>query len=140
MKDFKLDQHPKIGTGLKAPDNYFDNLSSTITARIHEGEMSETKVISLFKRKVMWIPAAAAVLILALMIPFYNSVNTTTNTLDSTTIENYINYGSDISQYELVNLLDDEDIESIDKNIKLDDTMIEEILTTNSNFESYITE
>jgi len=137
MKDFKLENHPKIGNGFKEPENYFNNLSETITARIKEDE-NKPRVISLFKRRKLWIPAVAAILVIALMIPVYNNLTKTAYEPDAASIENYINYGSDISQYELVNLLDSEDIENIDKDIQLDDTTIEDILTTNSNFETYI--
>lgn len=140
MKDFKLENHPKIESGFKAPDNYFDSLSDTITARINEGDTDERKVISLFRKAMLWLPAAAAVLIVVLMLPVYNSLTQTANEPDTKSIENYINYGSDISQYELVNLLDNQDIEDIDKNIQLDDATIEDVLTTNSNFENYITD
>lgn len=138
MKDFKLENHPAIKSGFREPENYFDNLSDTITARINSGDAKEPKVISLFKRKKLWIPAAAAILIIALSLPIYNNLTRAAYEPDATSIENYINYGSDISQYELVNLLDTQDIENIDKDIQLDDNTIEDILTTNSNFETYI--
>ena len=38
MKTFKLDNEPKIATGFKVPDSYFDDFQSKIDQRLHENE------------------------------------------------------------------------------------------------------
>ena len=48
MKDFKLDNHPKINSGFKTPDHYFDDFSEKILHRLEE---KESKVISIFYRR-----------------------------------------------------------------------------------------
>ena len=55
-------------------------------------------------------------------------------------MENYLAYQSNISQYDLINLLDSEDIQSLDIDLALEDNTIEDILTNNNNFENYIYE
>ncbi len=135
MKDFKLDDHPKINSGFTTPEDYFDHLSDQIVKRLPS---HEPKVISLFRRRKLWISTAAAVLVLALCVPIYKTMNPINEEIDLASMEHYISYQSNISQYDLVNLLDDKDVESIDLDIEIEDNTIEEILTTNSNFENYI--
>lgn len=135
MKDFKLDDHPKIDSGFTTPEHYFDNLSDQIMKRL---PAQEPKVMLLFRRRKLWITTAAAVLVIALCVPIYNNLNPINEEIDLASMEHYISYQSNISQYDLVNLLDDKDVESIDLDIEVEDNTIEEILTTNSNFENYI--
>lgn len=135
MKDFKLDENPKIPSGFKTPDGYFDSLPEKVMMRLQEQET--VKVIPIFARRKTWIAAAAALLILALSIPFlWNEPKTTT--LDDAAIENYISYQANISQYDLVNLLDDSDIDQMESDLPIEDETIEDILISNTNFENYI--
>ncbi|MGK4568655.1 hypothetical protein [Flavobacterium sp. 3HN19-14] len=136
MKDFKLDDHPKIKSGFTAPEGYFDDFNDKIMSQL---PASEPKVISIFARRKNWITAAAAVLVLGLMLPVYNHYQKNTELLDSVSLENYLSEESDISQYDLVNLLDKQDIENIDINLPVDDKTIEDVLT-NENLENYITD
>ncbi len=131
MNDFKLDNHPKIKSGFTVPDNYFENFKLKMNPK------PEPKVIPIFARKKVWIPAVAAVLILALMLPIYN-YRASLQQPDANSIENYLTYNSGISQYELVALLEQEDIDKIDIDFQLEDKAIEDILTINNNFENYI--
>jgi hypothetical protein len=135
MKDFKLEEHPKIESGFITPEHYFE----TVTAKINEQLLHQKpKVIPLFNRKKTWITVAAAVLIMALFVPIYNTIKPQETIIDSASIENYLTYQSNISQFDLVNLLDDSDVEAIDLDILVEDNTIEEILSTNSNFENYL--
>lgn len=135
MKDFKLEEHPKIGSGFITPEHYFE----TVTAKINEQLLHQKpKVIPLFNRKKTWITVAAAVLIMALFVPIYNTIKPQETIIDSASIENYLTYQSNISQFDLVNLLDDIDVQAIDLDILVEDNTIEEILSTNSNFENYL--
>ncbi|WP_418263774.1 hypothetical protein [Flavobacterium faecale] len=108
MKEFKLDTNPKISTGFKTPEHYFDTLSERILQQIPE---KESKVISIFKNKKHIILMVAAVFVIALLIP--TLYNTKATELDDTTIENYLSYQSNVTQYEIINLLDDEDIDDL---------------------------
>ena len=137
MKRFTLDNHPKIQSGLQAPDGYFDTLS----ARILDNLPAHTpRVIPFYRKKMTWIASAAAVLVLALMIPFLTRNTISSDTIDATSIENYLSYQSNLSQYDLIDLLDDKDVKNIDIDLALDDKAVEEYLAQNNNVELYLNE
>lgn len=137
MKTFKLENEPKIQTGFKIPENYFDDLSIKIMEQL---PASEPKVISIFKKRKSLILMAAAILILALMIPILNNLSTTKKELDSTTLENYITYQSNVNQYDLISVMETEDITNMNTSIVLEDQAVEDVLSTNSNLENLILE
>jgi hypothetical protein len=137
MNDFRLDSEPKIKSGFQTPEYYFETFSVKVMQQIPE---QEPKVISIFQSRKNWILVAAAVLILALFVPVYNSLSTKTTELDEVTLENYIADQSNINQYDLVSLLEAEDIEKMNVESNLEDETIEDILSTNRNLENFITE
>jgi len=52
MKTFKLDSEPKIDSGFKTPDNYFDNFSANLIQKLQNEPITEkTKVISIFRKR-----------------------------------------------------------------------------------------
>ncbi len=135
MKTFKLENEPKIEAGFKIPENYFDTFSARVMQQLPE---KEPKTISLFSRKKTWFYAAAAVLVLALSIPVYNSFYSKTTEIDETTLENYISYHSTVSDTDLVNLLDEKDIQKINIDLNIEDKAIENELSTDNNLEQYL--
>ena len=135
MNEFKLENEPKIKSGFKAPENYFVDFSAKVIQRLPE---NEPKVISIFSRKKTWIYAVAAILIVAVSIPIYTTIVTQQNDLDKTTIENYLTSQNAISDDELTNLLDEDDIQKMKLNFNIEDKAIEDLLSTNSNLEEYI--
>lgn len=137
MKTFKLENEPKIETGFKTPDHYFENFSAKIMEQL---TVSEPKVISIFEKRKKLIMMVAAILLLALMIPILNSGNANSKELDSATIENYITYESNMNQYDLINVLETEDINKISTSLVLEDEAIEDLLYTNSNLENLLSE
>ena len=108
MKDFKLDNEPKINSGFTIPDSYFDSFSEKVLAQLPK---EESKVISFFSTKKKWYFAAAAILILTLSIPIYNNLLTKQDEIDSVTLENYIAYQSTITEDEIIDLLQQEDLD-----------------------------
>ena len=48
MKESKLENEPKIESGFKTPDHYFENFSSKIILQLPQ---EEPKVISIFQKK-----------------------------------------------------------------------------------------
>jgi uncharacterized protein YpuA (DUF1002 family) len=82
--------------------------------------------------------AAAAVLIIALTIPMYFTSSTHSSEIDDATIENYITYQSNISDTDLVNLLDKEDLDQMSSDMNIEDITIEDELLGNKNLEQYI--
>ena len=135
MNEFKLENEPKIKSGFKAPENYFVDFSAKVIQRLPE---NEPKVISIFSRKKTWIYAVAAILIVAVSIPIYTTIVTQQNDLDKTTIENYLTSQNAISDDDLTNLLDEDDIQKMKLNFNIEDKAIEDLLSTHYNLEEYI--
>lgn len=137
MKTFKLENEPKIETGFKTPDHYFENFSIKMMEQLPK---NEPKVISIFQKRKTLIMMAAAILVLALMIPILSPSSTNTKELDAMALENYITYQSNVNQYDLISVLETEDINNIKTGIVLGDDAIEDHLSTNSNLENLILE
>ncbi|MRX38084.1 hypothetical protein GJU43_02245 [Flavobacterium sp. LC2016-23] len=137
MKAFKLENEPKITTGFKTPENYFNDLSGRVLQQINEREV---KVIPIYKRKKVLTMVAAAVIVIAMMIPIVNNYNNTSKELDENTLETYLAYQSNLNQYDLINQLDSKDIESLNKNVALEQETLEDILSSNPNIENLISE
>ncbi|WP_304200771.1 hypothetical protein [Flavobacterium alvei] len=135
MKTFKLENEPKIATGFTVPENYFEDFSTRMMQQLPE---KETKVISIFARRKTWIYAAAAILVLALSLPIYNNLYSHSSEIDDATLENYITYHSSVSDTDLVNLLDEQDIQKMNIDLNLEDKTIENELSENSNLEQYL--
>jgi short subunit fatty acids transporter len=137
MKTFKLENEPKIKTGFKTPDHYFENFSIKMMEQLPK---NEPKVISIFQKRKTLIMIAAAILVLALMIPILSPSSTNTKELDAAALENYITYQSNVNQYDLISVLETDDINNIKTGIVLEDDAIEDHLSTNSNLENLILE
>jgi len=137
MKAFKLENEPKIKSGFKTPENYFDDFSEKVLQQVHQ---KEVKVIPFYKRKKNLSLAAAALIGFALMIPIVNNYRATSNELDEATLETYLSYQSNLSQYDLIQKLDDSDIEKLNNDITLEDETLEDILSTSPNIEHLISE
>lgn len=137
MKAFKLENEPKIESGFKTPDHYFDHLSAKVLEQLPK---NEPKVISIFQKRKTVLMMVAALLILALMIPIYTGISTNSKELDETTLENYLAYQSNLNQYDLISELETEDITKMQPVSTPEDKVIEDILTTNSDIEQLLFE
>jgi hypothetical protein len=137
MKTFKLENEPKIKSGFKTPDNYFDHFSEKVLQQL---DKKEVKVIPFYKRNKTISLAAAAVIGFALLIPIVNNYKASSNELDEATLETYLSYHSNISQYDLIQTLDDSDIEKLGNDVTLEDETLEDILATSPNLEHLISE
>ncbi|MCW2120187.1 hypothetical protein [Flavobacterium sp. 7A] len=120
MKEFKLDTTPKISTGFITPDNYFENFSERVMLQLPE---KEAKVLSIFQNKKSVILMVAAIFIIALLMPKLFSSLTKTTELDDSSIESYLTYQSNVSQYDIINLLDEEDIEALKEEVAIGNDM-----------------
>ena len=136
MKEFKINNEKNIGTGFKVPENYFTEFSEKVKLKIND---PEPKVISIFQKRKTWFSFVAAILIISLFVSIYTEI-VVKPTDEKLTLENYITNQSEISQYDLVALLDTKDIERIKIDLKLDDKKIEEELINSSEIENYLTE
>jgi hypothetical protein len=136
MNEFKLDNKPKITSGFTYPSTYFDGFSEKVMQKL---PAAEPKVISIWARNKKWLYAVAAIVVLSLSIPFiYISQNNTTE-VSSNEIENYLSYHSTLTDDDIVELLEKEDLDKIAIPNDLEDQVVEDILTENSNLEHYIT-
>jgi hypothetical protein len=136
MEEFKINNNKKIGSGFKIPENYFTDFSEKVKLRINDFAPEK---ISIFQKRKTWISFAAAILIVSLFVSIYTE--TVVKPIDKKlTLENYITNHSDISQYDLVALLDSEDIKKIKIDLTVDDKKIEEELVNSSEIENYLTE
>lgn len=135
MKEFRLDNEPKITSGFKTPEGYFDDLSEKISANLPN---SEPKVISIFQKRKTWLYGIAAVLAISLSVVFYQQ-SQSTETLDADFLENYIARNTTVSEYDLLELLEKEDIEKIQIDLDIQDDVLEETMINNTNLEHYIT-
>ena len=132
MKTFKLDNEPKIETGFKTPEHYFDDFSARVMQQLPK---EEPKTISIFARRKTWAYAAAAVLVLGLSIPVYNNFNNHSSEIDAVSLENYITYHSNVSDTDIVNLLDEKDIQKIKIDLNIDDKAIENELAEDNSLD-----
>ena len=135
MKEFNLDKEPKIISGFTAPTDYFENLPAEVLRKL---PASDPKVISIFARKTTWIYSFAAIFIIAILIPLYNLLNTSTIELDNATMENYLAAHENISNDDIAELLDVEDLQKIKIHSDIENNTIEDELSTNSNLEEYL--
>jgi hypothetical protein len=140
MKPFKLINKNKIKSGFKVPENYFEQLEAKMMEQIQV--KNETKIVSIFYRKQLWMSAIAAVFLLAIAIPVYfNMANK--NNLDATTIEMYLSQQQGINITELSKHLTDEDIVELEQNLSLSEKnsdATEEYLLETENLDYYINE
>ena len=137
MKAFKLENEPKIASGFKTPEHYFDHFSAKVLQQFPE---NEPKVISIFQKRKMVIMMVAALLILALMIPIYISISINSKELDETTLENYLAYQTNLNQYDLVSELETKDISKMQPVSSTEDKVIEDILAADSDIEHLLIE
>lgn len=137
MKSFKLDNEPKITSGFTTPEGYFDSFSDKVLTQLPK---EEPKVISIFSRRKIWYYTAAAVVVMMLSIPLYTNYFSTSDEVDALALEDYITNHTTISEDEIANLLDQEDLEKMKLDLNLEDEAVEDILLNNTDLEQYITD
>jgi len=135
MKTFKLEKETKIKTGFTVPEKYFEDFSAKMMQQLSE---QKPQVISIFARRKTWIYSAAAVLVLALTIPVYQTLTKSLSENEVTTLENYIAYHTSVSGVDLAYLLDEEDIQKLNIDLNIEDQILENELSTNNNLEQYL--
>jgi hypothetical protein len=135
MNDFKLNEGEKISPGFTTPDGYFENFTERLMQQLPQPEI---KVVPLYKRKPVWLSAAAAFMVmLTLGIFFTTATGTTTKQPDQAAIENYLVYQTNLSSYDLIQHLDDEDIKELEQQIVINDDAIEDYLDDQNIYTTY---
>ncbi len=135
MKPINLDNEPKIESGFKVPENYFDDLSERLINKIPEKEVN---VISIFSKTKKWVNAVAAILIIGISIPVLNHFINKSKEIDSLVLENYITYNSTLNETDIADLLTQNEINKIKIDLKIEDLIIENELSGNDNLEEYL--
>lgn len=136
MKDFKLDTNEKITSGFKIPDHYFDDFSEIVMQKLPK---EEPKVISFYARNKRWIYSAAAVLVLALSVPIVYHMQNNDTEMTSSEVENYLVTNTTLSDDDIVNLLEQEDIDQLKEAAPIEKEALEEALSNTPEIEQYIT-
>jgi hypothetical protein len=134
MKNFNADNEPRISPGFKVPKGYFEDFSSRVMDRLPE---RGPKVIPIHSNR-RWLYVAAAILVLALSLPLLNRITSNSTVTDQAAVENYIALHSEISDEDIVELLEFEDISKIDIEYQLEDKTVEDILSSGNNLENII--
>ena len=135
MKPFNLENIPKIETGFKVPENYFENFSDILMSKLPE---KEVKVISIFEKQKKWLFAIAAILIFAISIPALLNYSSTNNQIENLALENYIAENASINDNDFAELLTQNDIEHIKIDLKIEDKTLENELLENDNLEEFL--
>ena len=141
MKEFKLDNEPKIASGFEIPDNYFENFQSAMIERLSkESIVKETKVISIFRKRKRVLFAVAAVFTMALTIPILFQSQAVNKNLDSITIENYLTEERHINTDEIINEIEPEGDILILNTKEIELQTLEDMLASNPNIENLVIE
>ena len=114
MKQFDLDSNPKINSGFKIPENFFEQFEAKIMNQISE---KEVKVISIFETRKFWLSAVAAVFVISLFTTMYLSNNTNENI----STEDYLACQTTISTEDIIENLSDDDITAMEESLDLYD-------------------
>lgn len=117
MKYFKLENYPKISSGFKTPDGYFDNLEKEILQKTENTQKPIVRSLY-FKRTIFGM--AAIMLLLVGMTFLYNSKS---NLPDVEQIENYLS--QNMGTYDMMVLMEDSDLNNFSIDLKLDSEVIE---------------
>lgn len=136
MNEFKINNENKITSGFTTPEGYFDDFSIELNNRINLPK-TKVKVISFNTKR--GITSVAALLIVALSISIYSKMMVV-NSDENNTAENYITNHSEISQYDLITLLDKKDIENLGIELNNSNSKIDEEFANTNEIENYLTE
>jgi hypothetical protein len=135
MKNFNLDNEPKITTGFTTPDGHFSDFSKKVLSQLPK---EEAKVISFWARNRSWVYASAAIIVVALSIPMMNMLQSNSDEIQSAEIENYLSYHSTLTDDQIVEYLDVSDLNNIKVESPIESETIEEILQDEADIENQI--
>lgn len=132
MKNFNLDNEPKIETGFTIPDNYFNDFSEKVMQQLPS---EKPKLISLYQSNKNWFLTAAAILIISFTIPLYYFVQNNANEMNASELESYIIEHSNVSQEDIIDLLDENDLKEMNVDYNLENISSESIEMENIDLE-----
>jgi len=124
MENFKIEDHSKIETGFSTPENYFENLESTILQKI---ENKQVKVFSIFLKPKYWIAAAAAIFVFGLFLNIFNYKSQEENFAD----EEFLTSQTDFSTEDLAEYLTENELKKLEENYNVSGPETTEVSTKN---------
>lgn len=136
MKNYNLETDPKITSGFKTPDNYFDSFSVNIMQQL---PTKEVRVISLYERNKKLIYSCVGILTIMISVSLVYKINSHETKLSNIEIENYLTQQNTILEDEIINYLEKEDLVNFEINSSVTDEVLEEELINNDDLEQYIT-
>jgi hypothetical protein len=131
-----METNEKITSGFKTPEGYWDDFSEKVMQQLPN---NEPKIISFYSSRKKWIYSTAAILVIALSLPIINHLQNKEEELSSSEIENYLTMNKSVSDDEIVNLLEQEDIDNLIISTPITKEAIEDELSNNTELEQYIT-
>ena len=108
MKTFKLDQHPKIDSGFKVPEAYFDDFDNKILTQLPH---KKTRIISLYQKPYIWLSGISALFIISfsvIMLQYNTSNNPILNV-------EYLSIHENLSTEDLTEMLTEKDIQALER-------------------------
>lgn len=132
---FTLSNHPKIASGFKVPDGYFDQFPDQLMEKI---PTQEVRVIAIKSTPKRWYLVAASLVVGVLSLTLYQHYQRKMQEVDATTLENYLAYHASLSEEEIVNLLDEKDLEKMKLDLNIADKDLQEALDDTPNIEQYL--
>lgn len=124
--------------GFNVPQNYFETLDEKLESLIHSEK--ESKVIKVNWKRVVYTTSIAACLVLIFSLGFNNSKNITFESIETASIETYIQE-EDYTSYEIASLLDVAELETENFTDKaIPDSDLENYLLEHSTLEDLIIE
>jgi hypothetical protein len=124
MENFKIENHSKIETGFSTPENYFENLESTILQKI---ENKQVKVVSIFLKPKYWIAAAAAIFVFGLFLNIFTYKSQEENFAD----EEFLTSQTDFSTEDLAEYLTENELKKLEENYNVSGPETTEVSTKN---------
>lgn len=127
MKKIDLHNDPKLESGFKIPDHYFDSFEDKLMNRI-ENIDTTPKTITLkavWRKKQIWIGSVAAVLLISLGIVYFISNE---DKQFQTSTQDYLAYDSDLTIDDLAEHLTEDDIQKLEKEITIVDNTTEKYI------------
>ena len=132
MKAFNLEKEPKMETGFKTPENYFESFEAKMLTQLPK---EEPKIIKFSTKKMYIISSIAAAILAFIAIPMYFNLNSSSETYN---METYLSYT--VSQEDIIDKLKIEDIQSLEKSLTLSHDGLEEYLSETQNLDFYLNE
>lgn len=132
MKAFNLEKEPKMETGFKTPENYFESFEAKMLTQLPK---EEPKIIKFSTKKMYIISSIAAAILAFIAIPMYFNLNSSSETYN---METYLSYT--VSQEDIIDKLTIEDIQSLEKSLTLSHDGLEEYLSETQNLDFYLNE